>query len=447
MLAQAEIDTPIGAIVREISTLVESLLAAAAAPDEAIAAVEAVGRVVDAARVSVASPLVRDPGLVEQLGHASATAAVASIARISERSARTRLRVASAVSPVLTLTGASLPAPHPLVREALHAGEIGLDAAAAVVTQLDSVAGRTPQHVLEVAESAMVGLARGVQQSGETVAAAVSVDYLTGELRQLAAAVDPDGARPREERATRRREFCLGAPDEDGLVPAYGRLMPEVGVLLSGMLEAHRRSPRFTDSSSAIADPRTPGQRRHDALSEIILAAANTDGAPRLDGSPVSVLVTVSASDLSNPDDRDGDPIGAMADSRFPISRRSVERFIDASGYRVVTLDEQGAAVGISSPQRCFTPSQRLAIAARDGHRCLTPGCTSPHYALQAHHVIPDRENGPTSTDNGILLCYWHHRIVDTGPWQYRMVGGIPHVRGPGAYEWARARPPVNRAA
>jgi len=363
-----------------------------------------------------------------------------------------------------------------VVSEALDAGKLGLDAAALITTELASIAGRASADVLDVAESVMVQLATGLSSTGQPMAAAVSVDFLAGEIRQVTAAADPDGARPREERAVRRREFRLGTPDEDGLVPANGRLMPELGSLLAGLLEAHRRSPRFVESSASLrsvddlafsadprtadartvdtgtadartADPRTPGQRRHDAFGEILMTAAAAQGAPRLDGQSVTVVVTVTAVDLADQVGLDADPIGTMAGSPFPVSRRTIQRFIDAGGYRVVTTDENGAVTAISSPQRCFTPTQRLGIAARDGMRCSTPGCTSPHFTLQAHHVIPDRDNGPTAIDNGILLCYWHHQLVDTGPWQYRMVDRLPYVRGPGAPEWTATRKSVSRAA
>lgn len=336
-----------------------------------------------------------------------------------------------------------------------------MDAAALIAIELASVGARASMDVIEIAESVMVGLATGTDACGQPMVADVSVDYLASEIRRVTAAADPDGARPREERAARRREFRLGRPDEDGLVPAHGRLLPEIGSLLAGLLEAHRRSPRFVDPDASLiavddptreAEPRTPGQRRHDALGEILIASAASDGAPRLDGHPVTVLVTVTAADLANRGSLDTggldtDAIGTMAGSPFPVSRRSIERFIDAGGYRVVTTDEHGAVTAISSPQRCFTATHRLAMAARDGYGCVTPGCTSPHYALQAHHVIPDRDNGPTAIDNGILLCYWHHQRVDSGPWQYRMIQGMPHVRGPGIRDWTPARTSVRLAA
>ena len=250
----------------------------------------------------------------------------------------------------------------------------------------------------------------------------------------------------------RRRAFRLGQQDADGLVPVSGRLLPEVGGLLAGLVEAHRRSPRFRAEGEGVdaddlsdldlrtdLDSRTPDQRRHDTFAEIVAAAASADGAPRLDGQPVTVVVSVNLRDLAA-DGLDGDGIGTMAGSAFPVSRAQVRRFIDANGCRLAGIDGNGAVVGITSVQRCFTAAQRLAIAARDGLRCAAPGCTSPHYALQVHHVVPAREGGPTDTCNGILLCYWHHRRVDDGPWEYRMVDGRPEVRGPGLLEWTPLR-------
>lgn len=463
----------VDAVARELTTLIDLLCDETAVYPvaDAMVMVETAGRLMDCARVRALAPVVGDSVIIERLGYASSIAAVASLARISERSAAARLRVAAAVCGDRALTGCSLPAPRPLMSEALNAGEVGLDAATLIASELATITGHASARALDVAERIMVDLASGRGSDGEPMVATVSVDYLAGEIRQVSALIDPDGARPREERATRRRQFRLGAPDEDGLVPAHGRLLPEIGSLLAGMLEAHRRSPRFVDvtshpmsshpmssdpmSSDPIdadgtidaGDPRTPAQRRHDALGEIVIAAAAAEGAPRLDGLPVSVLVTVTAADLANDRGLDTDAIGTMSGSPFPVSRRTIERFIDAGGYRVVTTGDNGTVTAISSPQRCFTPMQRLGMVARDGLGCSTPGCTSPHYALQAHHVIPDRDDGPTALDNGILLCYWHHRIVDTGPWQYRMIAGMPHVRGPGVVDWTPTRRPVTRAA
>lgn len=398
---------------------------------EFIAAVERAGRLLDAARVLAVRPLAADRGVAERLGFASSMAAIATLARVSERTAGDRLRLAEGTMPDRSVSGASLPPRHEHVAQALRSGELGIEAATLVVRELEAVAPRVPGDARRAAEAIMVARACGP----------VSVNFLAREVRQIGATVDPDGAEPREERAARGRSMRLGRQDDDGLIPISGRLLPEVGVQVQRLFEASRRSPTFLrDGDRALDDTRTPDQRRHDAFAEILMAAAGAESAPRLNGRLVSVLVTVSAADLHRVGGLDSDPIGVMSGSDFPVSRVQVERFIDASGYREVVMTEGGALVGMTSPERCFTGAQAMAIAARDGDLCFTPGCTSPHTALQVHHVVPWRDGGPTSTANGILLCYWHHRRVDDGPWEYRMVRGVPEARGPGVREWQPAQ-------
>ena len=237
----------------------------------------------------------------------------------------------------------------------------------------------------------MVNLASGRDATGERDLPPVHADHLATEIRQIGSAIDPDGARPREQRATRRRAFHIGQQDDDGLFPVGGRLLPDIGVLLLGMIEAHRRSPRFLAAADALdpvydlpaadlpgADPRTSDQRRHDAFAEIVMAANSTKEAPHLDGAPVTVAVIAQQSDLERDNALDGNPVATMAGSQFPVSRAQFERFIDANGYRMITKSVTGQVVGISSRQRCFTNAQRLSIAARDGYRCARPGCHEP---------------------------------------------------------------------
>ena len=446
MVLNGAVETAVERVAAELEGLVAALTACpASAVADTIAAVEAAGRLMDASRVLAVAPLARDTREAERLGFASSTAAVATLAQVSERAARARLTLAENVAPELSVTGAPLPPRRPVIAQALTAGRIGFESAVLINRELQKSASRVSGETAAAAESLMVGLACGVDPLGKHLPP-VSVDYLAGHVRTLGAAVDPDGARPREERAALLRDVWVGEQDDDGLFPFGGRLKRELAIPLKRKFEAARRSPRFASDPESGAmddvahahDSRTPGQRRHDTFGEILLAAIAEDGAPLLNGRTASVLVTVTADELARTDGRASDPIGTMSGSDFPVSRREVEQFIDAGGYRTVTLASTGAVRGMGSPERCFTTTQGLAIAARDGERCFTPGCTTPHTALQVHHVIPWREGGPTNTSNGILLCYWHHQRVDDGPWMYRMRRGLPEVRGPGLPEWAR---------
>jgi hypothetical protein len=63
----------------------------------------------------------------------------------------------------------------------------------------------------------------------------------------------------------------------------------------------------------------------------------------------------------------------------------------------------------------------RRAVALRDRH-CAFAGCDRPPKACQVHHIIPRSQSGPTSLDNLMLLCPFHHLIaIHRWGWQIRL--------------------------
>ncbi|WP_460572313.1 HNH endonuclease signature motif containing protein [Humibacter soli] len=70
-------------------------------------------------------------------------------------------------------------------------------------------------------------------------------------------------------------------------------------------------------------------------------------------------------------------------------------------------------------------------MAARDGG-CAIPGCRIPASWCEVHHVQEHSRGGPTHTDNGVTLCWFHHRTINTNGWAIRMRHGVPHVQAPG---------------
>ncbi len=53
----------------------------------------------------------------------------------------------------------------------------------------------------------------------------------------------------------------------------------------------------------------------------------------------------------------------------------------------------------------------RRAVTTRHPH-CAFPGCTQPASVCEIHHIIPRSRGGPTSLDNLITACTFHHKIV-----------------------------------
>ncbi|MFO0722312.1 MAG: HNH endonuclease signature motif containing protein [Myxococcota bacterium] len=86
-----------------------------------------------------------------------------------------------------------------------------------------------------------------------------------------------------------------------------------------------------------------------------------------------------------------------------------------------------------AGPLRTVTPALRKAVRARDGGRCVVPGCTHLRF-VDIHHVVPTSMGGPNALANLVSLCTAHHqRLHDgllavepdgSGGWSVRHEGG-----------------------
>lgn len=437
-----------------------------------IAEVESLGRLVDSFRVRLAGDAPdRAGGTIDTfgaLGHRSPVEAIAALTGVSERTARDRIRTGSALTPGVAITGQTVPPRYPEIARAVSTGALGVEAASHLVRELDSVGSRVDAEVRDLAETGLVALAAATSERPP-----LAVDLVRIQTRAYVARIDPDGARPREERMIRRRSLTFGPETIDGHITVHGRLTTDVGAQFRRLVDATIHSVAFrsaADEAGATdgtehgteqetergavarilfdpsasggngiehvadhtgpADTRTRAQKRHDALASILGAASRVADAPSLAGAPPAVIVTVTQDALDA-----GVGVGFIDGTETPVPLRAVERFIDAGGSQTVTMSRAGRVLGIGSVQRCFTPTQRRGIIARDGG-CIIPGCPVPAGWCEVHHVIPHRDGGPTHIDNGVLLCWWHHRTIDSGPWRISMPAGAPHIRGPAHPNW-----------
>ncbi|PKI90558.1 hypothetical protein CW368_10260 [Actinomycetales bacterium SN12] len=177
----------------------------------------------------------------------------------------------------------------------------------------------------------------------------------------------------------------------------------------------------------------------HDAFAVILSAAARGGELPDLGGAAPTLVVTVDAADYAagfgwaRVDGGDGVEMGV------PI--RVAAQVGCAGGIQRVLFDDHGRIVSLGTSGRIFNALQRRAIIARDGG-CVIPGCTIPATWCEIHHVIEHAAGGATHTDNGVALCWHHHRTLHLSEWQVRMRGGVPEIRGPSWWdrgrEWRR---------
>lgn len=358
--------------------------------------------------------------------------------RVSGRSASEIVAAASAVQqPVAPSTGEVLPAPYPAMRTALSGGHVGIEGVIAVAGAFRGCqAGRTEMLAADAELAAAAG------GEGADAAPPASADELRAMAQAWAAYLDQDGVEPDDTRALRKRGITVGRRGDDGLVPLRGRLMPEVAAQLQLGIDsvlnprvdgAPAPGPRFVEGAhqddaepiASAADQRSHSQKQHDAFAVLLTAAAASGALPTLGGAAPTLVVSVREADLATGRGRahlpgDDRPI-PLAVARHTACTGAVQRVVVGEGGRIVS---------ITTLDRIFNHHQRKAITLRDGG-CVIPGCHVPPQWCEVHHVAEHSRGGPTHIDNGVLLCWFHHRTIDTGGWQIRMIDGIPHVLGP----------------
>lgn len=236
----------------------------------------------------------------------------------------------------------------------------------------------------------------------------------------------------------------------------------------------------FQDTIAAIAEKQrtqsdllTAGQRKADALTELIVSSAVAGQTPTLGGLPVAVTLTMSpdqaeitttgtpgtpGTPVNNNHDHgqratypDGD-LAAATVTRFALCCAEITPITctdTGGGKRDDVADDTNAGAGfgpqiageshntkpsgpdpllqrlLGSPllpiavgraQRLATTAQRKALAVRD-NGCIIPGCDLPPNRTQPHHVTDYSLGGPTDLDNLASLCWVHHRQVDHHYW------------------------------
>ena len=406
----------------------------------ALGAIEALGRTVDALRVAAAAevhersrPTLGPDRLSAVRGCRTAQELIARVTQVSEATASRRARLGAGIRARGTISGEPLPPRFPSVAAALDAGELGIDSASAIIVALSAVAGRAEPGMLAEAEEALVGCALGVEVTTGEPITPFTADQMRIHAIQWQVALDPDGVADAEEKAMLGRSIVKVG--KRGTLTRYRMdVLPEI----EGKLErifASCLSPKTTgrflsaeDEAEALAqgETRTPAQQRHDVFAAVLDAAARSGELPTIGGASPTVLISVSAEHLEA-----GTGAGYLDDVEEPISIATVKRFICTGGIQKVLFDGNGRIITLGSPDRVFTPQQRRAISLRDGG-CVIPGCQVPAAWCEIHHVTEHARGGPTHTDNGVLLCWFHHRTIDTSGWQVQLIHGVPHVRPPG---------------
>ena len=375
------------------------------------------------------------------------------------RRLESRLRLGRQTYPTTTLTGEPVPAEFDTVRRGLVSGRLGVDSAVLITRMLSRAKAGVPTDQLPIirqAERELVCAAIGAAPDAEAPALPPVPPFETViHLQAWEAVLNPDGTEPVDRFAS--RGFILRRP-KDGLVPVTGLLTPEVAGQVQATLDAlsnAHQSLKFLPAehpAAAGTDRRHPGSAHPQPTSTrrvgrtiVDVAGRSGSNSPPSAGQPRHPRRHRPRPPPGHPSRRgtgSGVPLSGWASEPASAPHCPLQRWSSCparTGSNGSPCCPTGKVYRLGTTERTFNRAQRRALAVRDGG-CIICGL-APQYT-EAHHVIPWAVEQRTHVDNGVLLCWYHHRTIHTSGWQIRMIDGAPEVKPPpglGPPDWRPA--------
>ncbi|MEB0289439.1 DUF222 domain-containing protein [Cryobacterium sp. 10C2] len=285
----------------------------------------------------------------------------------------------------------------------------------------------------------------------------LNADQLFKRARRVRDVLDEAGIAAREKAVYDDRSLRFWRLNT-GQVRMVGLFAPEDGEYLMNTYDAitspRRGGVRFVDKEQAAwakrvqDDPRTTEQLTADAFLALMKLGVKADPKRIAGGrSPAVRMITIrptsatptgfaptgttptdaapteapspTADAAANPET--AAPAlqpGVIEGTAVTVSAETVERNRCDSGLLDVTFDDHGSGVDLGREQRTFSPSQRVALAIRDGG-CMWPGCDRPPSWTETHHIQHWKDDtGQTNLDQGILLCRADHLRLHNEHWR-----------------------------
>ena len=301
----------------------------------------------------------------------------------------------------------------PALTQSQRLGGIGIEFADAIGRGVAHINARVPLSEEDRAAVVTKLMVQATPAQVDKKARAIAIDKGAAQPQQ-------DGVVPVAENAD-LNEMTLVQTD-DGRVSATLDLDLLTGEELMSALDPLCRPVPLPDGSP---DPRPVGRRCADAFGQIMRTYLSNSRRPTSGGvlPHVTLIRPATAAQAEVFGDKGVDTMGFTG----PVSASTAELISCDSTLTSVTVDDAGAPLDVGRAERLFTPTIRKGLAVRDGG-CAHPGCGRPVSWCDAHHITPWSSGGPTSLDNGVLLCRLHHTAIHHGGWQVYL--------GPDRHPW-----------
>ena len=370
-------------------------------------------------------------GLAHRMMDSSTVASLIRVGRIGRQEAARFVRVATATSPTLSITGGTIAPRYPYLAAALDDGTVGVDAAAAIVTNLDQASPRAHPDDVAYAEEETVDFAR-----------TASADLVRSLAIQCRDRLDTDGIEPREEELVRRRKLSI-IELANGMHRMIWDMDPLTAASVRGYVDGYVDSVFHTgrrdengdrgnrsgahairdlfDSPPTLAeelqDPRTRANMASDALLALFGHVSNC--AHAVSPLPKTTLVVRLTLD---------DLLSGLGEARLdgidqPISAGTARRMAAEAGIIPIVMGGPSEVLDLGREQRLFNRKHRLAI----GETYSTcAGCGRPAAWAELHHIDWFvRDGGLTNLKNAIPLCSSDHHAVHANGWEVSIRGGV----------------------
>jgi hypothetical protein len=347
---------------------------------------------------------------------------------------------------------------RPGLDKALTAGAVNIEQVEAIGVAVAQLAGEpdVPVDVIDQAETALVGQAavcppKALHQLGGRILAHVAPDLADRVDAAILARQEARGRAVRTFQLTAMgdgRVRCTGWLDAEGAAIVEAALDPLCGFRRNRADIPCTNAPTDADADApaggvgecspetcgagpdlvvAVADDRTPGQRRADALVQVCRLALNTGELPATGGDRPQLVVTVNYDTVRQ-------QLGAgQLDTGEQLSATQVRQLACDAQILPAVLGTAGQVLDYGRARRLITGPLRRALNLRD-RGCVWPGCPLPARYAEGHHTTPWHQGGITSLATSALLCPPHHHMVHRQHWTVRIAAdGHPELIPP---EW-----------
>jgi hypothetical protein len=146
---------------------------------------------------------------------------------------------------------------------------------------------------------------------------------------------------------------------------------------------------------------------RADAAVELLTGLGD-----REDPDPAELAIEVDITALAS-----GDGSGGHSSTAGHWLSHEVIRRYGCDGIaRVIATDGDHQPLGVGRRQRIVPRWLRRRLERRDHHHCQFPGCDTTR-RLHVHHIVHWADGGPTTLENLLLLCSFHHHVIHDRDW------------------------------